>query len=131
MLPAQQALYEEHIKKYDTQFTRQSSSTDSNDYDLVSLYMDLRKIANHPLLVRKCQVIDWYEGHHYSGQKLTRIATLLYEAHHCDKRATVETIEADLSLMSDIEIHFTLDECVESIPSLHRYLVLIVWIPHY
>lgn len=58
MLPAQQALYEEHIKKYDTQFTRQSSSTDSNDYDLVSLYMDLRKIANHPLLVRKCQVID-------------------------------------------------------------------------
>lgn len=56
MIPAQHSLYEEHIKKYDTQFTRKLSS-ESNDYDLVSLYIDLRKIANHPLLVRKCSVI--------------------------------------------------------------------------
>ena len=57
MIPAQHTLYEEHIKRYDTQFTRKSSFSESNDYDLVSLYIDLRKIANHPLLVRKCLVI--------------------------------------------------------------------------
>lgn len=56
MIPSQHTLYEEHIRKYDTQFTRKTASQ-SNEYDLVSLYIDLRKIANHPLLVRKCLVI--------------------------------------------------------------------------
>ncbi|KAK8789687.1 hypothetical protein WA171_001778 [Blastocystis sp. BT1] len=112
MIPAQHSLYEEHIKKYDTQFTRKSSS-ESNDYDLVSLYIDLRKIANHPLLVRN----------HYSGQRLTRIATIIYEAHHYEKQATTEDIETDLKSMSDIEIHFLLEEFAESTPSLCRHLL--------
>ena len=51
MLPAQEAVYQNLINKYDTQYCRTSSS-DTPSYDLVSLYMDLRKVANHPLLVR-------------------------------------------------------------------------------
>ena len=51
MLPAQEAVYQSLIHKYDTQYHR-ASSRESPFYDLVSLYMDLRKVANHPLLVR-------------------------------------------------------------------------------
>ena len=49
MLSSQQTLYESHIQKYDRQFSRKGIG---KEYDLISLYMDLRKIANHPLLVR-------------------------------------------------------------------------------
>ena len=49
MLSSQQTLYESHIQKYDRQFSRKGME---KEYDLISLYMDLRKIANHPLLVR-------------------------------------------------------------------------------
>ena len=51
MLPAQEAVYQSLIHKYDTQY-RRASSSEAPFYDLVSLYMDLRKVANHPLLVR-------------------------------------------------------------------------------
>ena len=54
MLSSQQTLYESHIQKYDRQFSQKGTG---KEYDLISLYMDLRKIANHPLLVRMCFVL--------------------------------------------------------------------------
>ena len=54
MLSSQQSLYESHIQKYDRQFSRKGMG---KEYDLISLYMDLRKIANHPLLVRMFSVL--------------------------------------------------------------------------
>ena len=45
----QQSLYDEYIRRYDEQ--------KKGDYDLIHLYMDLRKIANHPLLLRAFIII--------------------------------------------------------------------------
>lgn len=40
----QQSVYEQCISRYDKQH--------DGEYDLIQLYLDLRKVANHPLLLR-------------------------------------------------------------------------------
>ena len=51
MKPFQQSLYETCITRYDKQYLSCKSEKEEG-YDLIQLYMDLRKVANHPLLLR-------------------------------------------------------------------------------
>ena len=50
MKPFQQSLYEACITRYDKQYLSCKSEKEEG-YDLIQLYMDLRKVANHPLLL--------------------------------------------------------------------------------
>ncbi len=58
--------------------------------------MNLRKIANHPLLVRS----------HYENQQVKMLARMLKkdESHHL---AVEKYIAEDLSVLSDFDIHKT------------------------
>ncbi|XJO78240.1 hypothetical protein BDV3_002716 [Batrachochytrium dendrobatidis] len=61
---------------------------------LSNVLMDLRKVANHPLLVRS----------RYTDAKLRIMAkAIMREPEHCDKN--VEYIWEDMCIMSDFEIH--------------------------
>lgn len=111
MLSTQRNIYEEFIHRYDTR--NHDHEADYPMHDLVSLYIDLRKIANHPLLVR----------YHYSDDTLHRIAevlspTLLYEI-----ELTPKSIEDRLKAMSDLEIHLLLQHYLDILPSLKNSLV--------
>lgn len=73
MLPAQEKLYQSYITKYDTQFCGTRNAKKENGfYDLVSLYMDLRKIANHPLLVRTLAWLGEPQDRTTTTQRSTR-----------------------------------------------------------
>lgn len=84
MLPAQEKLYQSYITKYDTQFcgarnakkenvcSARNAKKENGFYDLVSLYMDLRKIANHPLLVRTLAWLDEPQDRTTTTQRSTR-----------------------------------------------------------
>lgn len=62
----------------------------------IGMLMNLRKIANHPLLVRN----------HYDDRKVSSLAKILKkDASHKD--ATEKFIVEDLSVMSDFDIHKT------------------------
>lgn len=50
MKPFQQSLYEACITRYDKQYLSCKAEKEEG-YDLIQLYMDLRKVANHPLLL--------------------------------------------------------------------------------
>jgi SWI/SNF-related matrix-associated actin-dependent regulator 1 of chromatin subfamily A len=60
------------------------------------MLMNLRKIANHPLLIRR----------HFDDRQIKTLARLLKQD-DSHKDATVEFIEEDLSVMSDFNIHKT------------------------
>lgn len=73
----------------------------------IGMLMQLRKLANHPLLVRD----------HYTDKQLKVIARSLkaYESSH--KNAVEEYIIQDLKLMSDFDIHKTCEHyrCIENL----------------
>merc|ERR1712106_497951 len=58
-----------------------------------NMIMTLRKICNHPLLVRNL----------YSQKKINEIGKILKKSTHTD--SVLEYIIEDLSVMSDFEIH--------------------------
>lgn len=76
--------------------TSGSGKSKEKDTDTSSnMVMVLRKIANHPLLVRR----------HYTDSKLKEIAKILKRTTHRD--SVLEYIVEDFSVMSDFEIHGT------------------------
>lgn len=76
--------------------TSGSGKPKEKDSDASSnMVMVLRKIANHPLLVRR----------HYTDAKLKEIAKILKKTTHRD--SVLEYIVEDFSVMSDFEIHNT------------------------
>jgi SWI/SNF-related matrix-associated actin-dependent regulator 1 of chromatin subfamily A len=62
----------------------------------VGMLMNLRKIANHPLLIRR----------HFDNEQVRVLARLL-KRDHTHKDATEKFIVEDLSVMSDFDIHKT------------------------
>lgn len=111
MLSTQRTIYEEFIHRYDTR--NRGLDADHPIHDLVSLYIDLRKIANHPLLVR----------YHYSDDALHRIAEVLSPALLYETEVTPKSIEDRLKAMSDLEIHLLLQHHLDVLPSLKDSLV--------
>ncbi len=67
--------------------------------------MNLRKVANHPLLIRQ----------HYDDAQLRVLAKLLKKA---DPSKELEYIIEDLSVLSDFEIHL---ECLK-----HRVILTVI-----
>ena len=56
--------------------------------------------------------------------KIRRIASILLQHSQRYKDVKkVELIEEELQALSDIDIHYFLEEYVDEVPSLHRYLV--------
>uniref|UniRef100_A0A146Z2W6 DNA helicase n=1 Tax=Fundulus heteroclitus TaxID=8078 RepID=A0A146Z2W6_FUNHE len=87
MSEKQQTLYEALLKKL-------KSTTNGEKRELCNAMMQLRKMANHPLLHRQ----------YYTTEKLQAMSQLmLKEPTHCDANAAL--IQEDMEVMSDFELH--------------------------
>ncbi|XP_040051896.2 SWI/SNF-related matrix-associated actin-dependent regulator of chromatin subfamily A containing DEAD/H box 1A [Gasterosteus aculeatus] len=87
MSEKQQALYQ-------TLFDKLKASTNGEKRELCNVMMQLRKMANHPLLHR----------HYYTTEKLKAMSKLmLKEPTHFDADAAL--IQEDMEVMSDFELH--------------------------
>ncbi|KAL6114062.1 smarcad1 [Pungitius sinensis] len=87
MSEKQQALYQ-------TLFEKLKASTNGEKRELCNVMMQLRKMANHPLLHR----------HYYTTEKLKAMSKLmLKEPTHFDADAAL--IQEDMEVMSDFELH--------------------------
>ncbi|KAM8886607.1 SWI/SNF-related matrix-associated actin-dependent regulator of chromatin subfamily A containing DEAD/H box 1A isoform 2-T2 [Spinachia spinachia] len=87
MSEKQQALYQ-------TLFGKLKASTNGEKRELCNVMMQLRKMANHPLLHR----------HYYTTEKLKAMSKLmLKEPTHFDADAAL--IQEDMEVMSDFELH--------------------------
>ncbi|KAK6170036.1 hypothetical protein SNE40_018524 [Patella caerulea] len=94
MIPDQQELYDSLIQKFNQEIEDRTDAVLQNGG--ASMFMQLRKAANHPLLIRK----------HYDDEKLTRIAKdLSKEPSHRERGALPELIKEDMSIMNDFDIH--------------------------
>lgn len=89
MVPTQQEQYEQLIASY-----KNLNEEGENSYNGMSIMTDLRKLSNHPLLMR----------FHYGMDQLQEIAKLLAEDPDY-KDTVVQYIVDDLVWMSDFEIH--------------------------
>jgi len=92
----QSELYHQLVQEYKERAVRIQNGEEPTESG-IGMLMQLRKLANHPLLVRD----------HYSDKQLATIARSLkvYESSH--KNAVEEFIIQDLKLMSDFDIHKT------------------------
>lgn len=90
MAPTQQEQYADLIKSF------QDASTDSNStpYNGITMMTELRKLSNHPLLMRL----------HYDMNQVKQMAALLAKDPNY-KDTKVDYIVDDLIWMSDFEIH--------------------------
>ena len=74
-----------------------SSALVGTDTDAArNLFVQLRKAANHPLLLRR---------HFDDAATLARIARTLYSAHHFGKAATLEMVEREVAQYNDFDLH--------------------------
>ncbi|KAJ8959068.1 hypothetical protein NQ318_022324 [Aromia moschata] len=89
MAPDQKQQYEALVASY-----KNINEAGQNEYNGMSIMTDLRKLSNHPLLMR----------YHYGMDKLQEIARLL-AADPGYKDTVVQYIIDDLTWMSDFEIH--------------------------
>ncbi|XP_026199970.1 SWI/SNF-related matrix-associated actin-dependent regulator of chromatin subfamily A containing DEAD/H box 1A [Anabas testudineus] len=79
---------------YQTLFNKLKSSTNGEKRELCNVMMQLRKMANHPLLHRQ----------YYTTEKLKAMSKLmLKEPTHFDADASL--IQEDMEVMSDFELH--------------------------
>lgn len=79
---------------YQTLFTKLKSSTNGEKRELCNVMMQLRKMANHPLLHRQ----------YYTTEKLQAMSQLmLKENTHLDANPVL--IQEDMEVMSDFELH--------------------------
>ncbi|XP_066137472.1 SWI/SNF-related matrix-associated actin-dependent regulator of chromatin subfamily A containing DEAD/H box 1 homolog [Euwallacea fornicatus] len=88
MAPTQKEHYEQLVASY------KNLSEGTSQYNGMGIMTDLRKLSNHPLLMR----------YHYDLDQLQEIAKLLAKDPGY-KDTVVEYIEEDLKWMSDFEIH--------------------------
>ncbi|GAB1607804.1 SWI/SNF-related matrix-associated actin-dependent regulator of chromatin subfamily A containing DEAD/H box 1-like [Argonauta hians] len=93
MIPDQQEQYEGLI----SQFTKQMEGTDTPDGNTRQcMLMQLRKMANHPLLQRK----------HFTDSLLRTMSdAIAKEPSHRDRNALPSVIYQDMEVMSDFELH--------------------------
>ncbi|KAJ8972627.1 hypothetical protein NQ314_000083 [Rhamnusium bicolor] len=89
LAPTQKEQYEQLVASYKT-----IDEDGKNSYNGMSIMTDLRKLSNHPLLMR----------HHYGIDQLQEMAKLL-AADPGYKDTVVQYIVDDLMWMSDFEIH--------------------------
>ncbi|XP_028136056.1 SWI/SNF-related matrix-associated actin-dependent regulator of chromatin subfamily A containing DEAD/H box 1 homolog [Diabrotica virgifera virgifera] len=89
MTPTQKENYEQLVASY-----KNVNANGENSYTGMSIMTDLRKLANHPLLMR----------FHYDQEKMEEIANLL-ALDPGYKDTVVQYIVEDLMFMSDFEIH--------------------------
>ncbi|KAJ8923061.1 hypothetical protein NQ315_001610 [Exocentrus adspersus] len=89
LAPSQQEQYQQLIASY-----KNINENGENSYNGMSIMTDLRKLSNHPLLMR----------YHYTLDQLREIAQLL-AADPGYKDTVVQYIVDDLAWMSDFEIH--------------------------
>ncbi|KAJ8983965.1 hypothetical protein NQ317_008668 [Molorchus minor] len=89
MAPSQKAQYEQLVASY-----KSINVNGESEYNGMSIMTDLRKLSNHPLLMR----------YHFGMDKLQEIAKLL-AADPGYKDTVVQYIVDDLTWMSDFEIH--------------------------
>ncbi|XP_073975791.1 SWI/SNF-related matrix-associated actin-dependent regulator of chromatin subfamily A containing DEAD/H box 1 homolog isoform X2 [Rhodnius prolixus] len=89
-------LHEEQKNKYDELVMEVKSLSDTNDsdYNYMASFMQLRKLANHPLALR----------YHYKNRELNEIAQRLASDYNY-KQNNKDYIYEDLQFMSDHEIH--------------------------
>ncbi|XP_071112881.1 SWI/SNF-related matrix-associated actin-dependent regulator of chromatin subfamily A containing DEAD/H box 1 homolog [Haliotis cracherodii] len=91
MIPDQQELYESLIGQY----ARQMDNSDSPNGGM-SMFMQLRKVANHPLLVRN----------HYTDEKLIAMSKqIAKEPSHRDRGALPHLIQEDMAVLNDFDIN--------------------------
>ncbi|CAI9739166.1 SNF-related matrix-associated actin-dependent regulator of chromatin subfamily A containing DEAD H box 1- [Octopus vulgaris] len=90
MIPDQQEQYENMIN----QFTKEVDNADGNTRQC--MLMQLRKLANHPLLQRR----------HFNNSLLRSMSTAIAkEPSHRDRNALPSVIYQDMEVMSDFELH--------------------------
>ncbi|KAJ8026671.1 hypothetical protein HOLleu_31576 [Holothuria leucospilota] len=95
MVPSQQEYYMELKSSLQKKARLKELNVASSDSkNTMSAVMELRKLANHPLLMRRL----------YTDEKLKQMSVLmLREPTHYD--ANAKLIEEDMSVMSDFELH--------------------------
>ncbi|XP_014783505.1 SWI/SNF-related matrix-associated actin-dependent regulator of chromatin subfamily A containing DEAD/H box 1 [Octopus bimaculoides] len=90
MIPDQQEQYENMIN----QFTKEVDNADGNTRQC--MLMQLRKLANHPLLQRR----------HFTNSLLRSMSTAIAkEPSHRERNALPSVIYQDMEVMSDFELH--------------------------
>ncbi|XP_034026378.1 SWI/SNF-related matrix-associated actin-dependent regulator of chromatin subfamily A containing DEAD/H box 1A isoform X2 [Thalassophryne amazonica] len=88
------SMSEKQQRLYETLFSKLKASSNSEKRELCNVMMQLRKMANHPLLHRQ----------YYSTDKLQAMSKLmLKEPTHVDANAAL--IQEDMEVMSDFELH--------------------------
>ncbi|XP_070191467.1 SWI/SNF-related matrix-associated actin-dependent regulator of chromatin subfamily A containing DEAD/H box 1B-like isoform X2 [Littorina saxatilis] len=91
LLPAQQDLYNGLV----TRFSQEAEEGDTLARGGMAMFMQLRKVANHPLLVRN----------HYDDYKLLQMANALAkEPSHRDRGAIPKLIMEDMAQMNDFDL---------------------------
>jgi len=104
-MSARQAdLYFQLVQSYKDRGTKVAAGESCADSG-IGMLMNLRKVANHPLLIRS----------HYTDKQLQVLAKLLKTKDSEHKEAIESYIVEDLKIMSDFEIHKTCEayRCVE------------------
>ncbi|KAK3521725.1 hypothetical protein QTP70_015842 [Hemibagrus guttatus] len=100
------AMSEKQQKLYDALFSKLKSSSNTEKRELTNVMMQLRKMANHPLLHRQ----------YYSSRRLSAMSRLmLKEPSHRDSDPVL--IEEDMAVMSDFELH----RLCQQYPTLHDH----------
>ncbi|KAL6776153.1 hypothetical protein ACKKBG_A20055 [Auxenochlorella protothecoides x Auxenochlorella symbiontica] len=107
MAPEQQALYEAAVAAYRRQLSARAISADAGAAGIEKwcksvgarkishIFSHLRKIAQHPLLVR----------HHYDDARVEEIAALAHERQLFSGNATLKKVQAELAGYSDYALH--------------------------
>ncbi|KAL5010230.1 hypothetical protein ScPMuIL_012535 [Solemya velum] len=107
MIPDQQDLYDNLVQQFRCRLDDKQTINNNG----AGMLMQLRKIANHPLLHRS----------HYTDAKLQRMAEILArEPSHAERGALPDLIYEDMTVMSDFELYTT---CVNYKKCLSDYIL--------
>ncbi|XP_005104693.1 SWI/SNF-related matrix-associated actin-dependent regulator of chromatin subfamily A containing DEAD/H box 1A isoform X2 [Aplysia californica] len=92
MIPIQQELYDSLVARYSQELSDENAEPSTGG---VGIFMQFRKAANHPLLLRNL----------YTDDKLKQMSKrIAKEPSHRDRGALPELIQEDMSLMNDFEL---------------------------
>jgi len=92
--PAQRAVYDGILRKYDQKLSSSGA-----------VFTDLRKAANHPLLLRS--------ELRYDAKKKKKIALALWRSGHFGAAASKEMVQKEIDTYSDLDLH---ELCVDHKP---------------
>ncbi|XP_025099319.1 SWI/SNF-related matrix-associated actin-dependent regulator of chromatin subfamily A containing DEAD/H box 1B-like isoform X2 [Pomacea canaliculata] len=91
LLPEQQELYDSLLRKFSEQVENDGTEAGGG----IAMFMQLRKAANHPLLLRN----------HYTEERLKKMAeALAKEPSHRERGALPKLIMEDMSVMNDFDL---------------------------